>query len=68
MDSPKASERVTAFRLRVLHRFTIKEPMGALDGQTEICQVAGQDGRALVGDHRRLGTDSWGFKEEEKEM
>lgn len=60
--SLEASERITAFRLGVVHRFPVEEPVGALDGQTGICQVTGEDGRGLVGNHRRISTDVWGFK------
>lgn len=60
--SPEASEGIAAFRLGVVHSFPIEEPVGALDGQTGICQVAGEGGRGLVGDHRRISTDVWAFK------
>lgn len=60
--SPQASGRIAAFRLGVVHRFAIEEPVGALDGQTGVCQVAGEGGRGLVGDHGRVSIDVWGFE------
>lgn len=66
--SLQASEGITALRVGVVQTFAIEEPVGALDGQTGICQVAGEGGRGLVGDHRRISADVWGFKYREMEM
>lgn len=41
--------------------------MGALDGKIGIRQVAGEGGRGLVGDHRRISTDVWDFGSREKQ-
>lgn len=60
--SLEASERITAFRARAFYRLPIEEPVGALDGQTGIGQVAGEGGRGLVGDQRRISIDVRGFK------
>lgn len=60
--SPQASGRIAALGLGVVHGFAIEEPVGALDGQTGVGQVAGEGGRGLVGDHGRIGIDVGGFK------
>lgn len=47
--------------------FAIVHPVGALDGETGLCQVAAQDSGGLVGDLRGIGNDVWDFRWTEME-